>query len=102
MNGSLSELPNIGAVLAELLERVGVETPEDLRELGSRGAWLRIRAVDPSACLHKLQALEGAVRGVRKNELPGAVKADLRAFFEACRQGREGAGSARGESGPRT
>lgn len=92
MNGSLSALPNIGTVLEDLLARVGVTTPDSLRELGSREAWLRIRAVEPSACLHKLQALEGAVRGVRKNELPDSVKAELRAFFEAHRNGERGIG----------
>ena len=82
MNGSLSDLPNIGTVLEDLLARAGVATPESLREMGSREAWLRIRAVDPSACLHTLQALEGAVRGIRKKELPDAVKTELRKFFE--------------------
>lgn len=86
MGDSLSGLPNIGAVLEEQLKSVGVETPESLRELGSREAWLRLRGIDPSACLHKLLALEGAVRGVRKNELPAAVKNELRAFFEAYRK----------------
>ncbi|MEI6285487.1 MAG: TfoX/Sxy family DNA transformation protein [Bacillota bacterium] len=31
----LTELPNIGGKLAELLERSGIETPEQLRNLGS-------------------------------------------------------------------
>lgn len=82
MNGSLSDLPNIGTVLEDLLARAGVATPESLREMGSREAWLRIRAVDPSACLHTLLALEGAVRGIRKKDLPDAVRAELRKFFE--------------------
>ena len=82
MNDSLSSMPNIGPVLEDLLKRAGVATPESLREMGSREAWLRIRAVDPSACLHTLQALEGAVRGIRKKELPDAVKTELRKFFE--------------------
>ncbi|RRD66028.1 TfoX/Sxy family protein [Fretibacterium sp. OH1220_COT-178] len=85
MSESLSALPNIGAVLEEQLNRVGVRTPETLRRLGSREAWLRIRDIDPTACLHKLQALEGAVRGVRKNELPESAKNELRTFFEAYR-----------------
>lgn len=86
MSESLSALPNIGAVLEEQLNRVGVRTPETLRRLGSREAWLRIRNIDPTACLHKLQALEGAIRGVRKNELPKSAKNELRAFFEAYRR----------------
>lgn len=87
MSESLSALSNIGAVLEEQLNRVGVETPEMLRTLGSREAWLKVRDIDPTACLHKLQALEGAIRGVRKNQLPQSVKDELRAFFEGYRQG---------------
>ena len=82
MNGSLSALPNIGTVLEDLLARAGVGSPESLREMGSREAWMKIRAVDPSACLHTLLALEGAVRGMRKKDLPDAVRAELRKFFE--------------------
>lgn len=79
----LTSLPNVGPVLAENLRRIGVETPESLRALGSREAFLRIRAqVDPGACLHQLQALEGAVEGVRKAALSPEKKAELNAFFK--------------------
>ena len=40
---NLTDLPNIGPVLAENLRAVGVETPEQLRELGAREAFFRIR-----------------------------------------------------------
>lgn len=89
MSDPLSALPNIGAVLEEQLNRAGVRTPEMLRALGSREAWLKVRGIDPRACLHKLQALEGAIRGVRKNQLPQSVKDELRVFFERYRQGGE-------------
>ena len=100
MNGSLSSMPNIGPALEDLLNRAEVETPEALRAIGSREAWLRIRGIDPSACLHMLQALEGAVRGIRKKDLPEAVKAGLREFFEERRKGGEGQrfGGGRGDS----
>ena len=90
MNGSLSSMPNIGPALEDLLKRAEVETPEALRTIGSREAWLRIRGIDPSACLHMLQALEGAVRDVRKKDLPESVKAGLREFFEERCRGGEG------------
>lgn len=77
----LSDLPNIGPELERQLARAGVDTPEQLRALGSREAWLRIQADDPSACLHRLSALEGAVRGVKKAQLPPEVKAELKAFY---------------------
>ncbi len=79
----LTALPNIGPVLAENLGKIGVKTPEALRELGAEGAWLAIKGqVDPGACLHQLQALAGAVEGVPKKELSPARKAELKAFFQ--------------------
>ena len=79
----LTDLPNIGPVLAENLKKIGVETPEALREMGAEEAWLRIRLnVDGGACLHQLQALAGAAAGVPKKELPPERKAALRDFFD--------------------
>lgn len=78
----LTDLPNIGPVLASNLERIGVQSPESLREMGAENAWLTIRAqVDPDACLHQLQALAGAVDGVPKKDLPPERKAALSSFF---------------------
>ena len=48
----LTDLPNIGPKLAENLEKAGIETPDQLRELGAETAFLRIRTqVDSTACL---------------------------------------------------
>ena len=40
---SLTRLPNLGPVLAEHLHRIGVDTPEPLRGMGSRAARIQIR-----------------------------------------------------------
>lgn len=79
--GELSKLPNIGKTLEEQLEAVGISTDEQLKEIGSKQAWLKIKAVDDTACINMLQALEGAVRGVKKKELTEEVKEDLREFY---------------------
>lgn len=80
----LKELPNIGPVLADNLRKIGVDTPEELREMGAEGAWVSIRTqVDPGACLHQLQALAGAVAGVPKKELSPERKAELKRFFDS-------------------
>lgn len=80
----LTDLPNIGPVLAGNLEKAGVETPERLREMGAEEAFLRIRTrVDSTACLHQLEALAGAAAGVRKSLLPPERKAELKAWFRA-------------------
>lgn len=80
--GELSRLINIGmAVEAQLIE-VGIETAAKLTEAGSRAAWLRIKAIDESACINRLYALEGAIRGVRWHDLPRDVKFELKYFYE--------------------
>ena len=78
----LTDLPNIGPKLAENLEKIGVTTPEELQTLGAEGAFVRIRAqVDPTACLHQLEALAGAAEGVKKSLLPPERKAELKTWY---------------------
>ncbi len=79
----LSKLPNIGVILEKQLCTIGVDTPEQLTRLGSQEAWLRIQAIDPSACLNRLCALEGAIQGVRWHHLAPAVRQELKAFYNA-------------------
>lgn len=79
----LTDLPNLGPVLAGNLQKIGIETPEQLRTLGAREAFVRIRAqVDSGACLHQLQALEGAVEGVPKSCLTPEKKQELKEFYK--------------------
>lgn len=77
----LSKLPNIGKIVEEQLENVGITTCEQLKETGSKGAWLKIRAIDSSACINRLLGLEGAIRGIKKNQLPEDVKLELKEFY---------------------
>ncbi len=80
----LSDLPNVGKVLEQNLIAVGIQTPEQLREIGSKEAFVRIRLnADPGACLHMLYGIEGAVRGVRDTLLDAETKQELKAFYNA-------------------
>ena len=79
--GKLSEMPNIGKVVEEQLTKAGVDTPEKLIETGSEEAWIKLKAIDPSSCLMKLYGLEGAVRGIKKKDLPQDVKDKLKEFY---------------------
>lgn len=81
--GKLVVLPNIGVKLEEQLIVAGIDTPEQLRALGSHEAWLRLRHMDPTVSLTRLYALEGAVRGVRWHLLDEDTKRELRAFAES-------------------
>lgn len=79
--GELTTLPNIAAKMEEQLAGVGITTIEELKKVGSREAWLRILAVDPSACINRLCGLEGAVQGIRWHYLDGDTKKSLKEFY---------------------
>lgn len=79
--GELSKLSNIGKKVEEQLIRVGIFTPEELREIGAKTAWLKIQEIDESACINRLMALEGAIRGRKKSMLDDEIKADLKEFY---------------------
>lgn len=80
--GELSKLPNIGEKIEEQLNDINIFTYEDLKKLGAENAWLMIQGIDPSACIHRLLALEGALQGVPKKLLPEERKAELKKFYK--------------------
>jgi DNA transformation protein len=47
-----------------MLEAAGIRTVDELREIGSVGAFVRVRKVWPRASLNLLWALESAVTGI--------------------------------------
>ena len=79
--GELTKLPNIAAKLEAQLAEADITTIDALKRVGSREAWLRILAKDPSACIMRLSALEGATQGVRWHNLDGETKASLKEFY---------------------
>ena len=80
--GELTSLPNIGEKLEKQLNNIGITTIEQLKEIGSKEAWRRILETDSSACIMRLSALEGAIRGIRWHNLDDNIKAELKAFYK--------------------
>ena len=80
--GELTTLPNIGKKLESQLADVGIITIEQLKEAGSREAWLRILARDSSACTMRMLAFEGAIQGVPLNYLDDETKTSLKEFYK--------------------
>lgn len=81
--GGLQKLPNIGKVLESQLNEIGIETIEDLKEIGSHEAWLAIRENDPSACYNRLCGIEGAIQGIRWHYLSDSDKKSLKDFYSS-------------------
>ena len=80
---TLSTLPNIGKVLESYLSQVGIETPEQLKAVGTEEVFIRIRAqVDPGACLRMLYGIQGAIDGIPDKFLSNSTKEKLRLFYK--------------------
>ena len=79
--GELSKLPNIGKEVESQLNKVGIFTYDELKDIGAEQLWLKIQEIDTSACIHRLLALEGAIHGVKKIALPQERKAELKDFY---------------------
>jgi len=79
--GKLSDLPNIGKKLEEQLNHIEIYSFDELKKTGSKNAWLKIKAFDPSACIHRLYALEGAIENIKKTELSKEKKEELKIFY---------------------
>lgn len=79
--GELSKCKNIGKEVEKQLNQVGITTYEQLKKTGAKDAWLMIQAIDSSACIHRLYALEGAIEDVKKADLPAQRKAELKEFY---------------------
>ncbi len=78
----LTKLPNIGPVLAQRLNQIGITTFDQLAELGSIEAVLRIGQTDILTCYNMLYALEGAILGVRWHGIPKSDREQLKTAFD--------------------
>jgi len=79
----LTSLRNIGKTLEKKLMSVGITTAEELIEVGSDEAFVRLKMLYPdtkSMSLVHLYALEGAVSDTEYNQLPEDVKRWLKEF----------------------
>lgn len=74
-------LLNIGEEVNSQLHHAGIHDIKTLKKLGSKEAWLKIQKDDPTACIHRLYALEGAIRGVKKKDLSADTKTALKEFY---------------------
>ena len=78
----LTTLPNIGDKLADELQKVGITNAEQLVELGSVEAAVRITRGRPHPGYNMLYALEGAIRAVRWHSIHKEDRARVRAEYD--------------------
>jgi DNA transformation protein and related proteins len=82
MKSDLRTHINIGKDTESKLIQVGIDSFDKLKSLGSEQAFIRLQTLDPGACLDLLYGLEGAIQGIKWNELPKAKKMALREFHK--------------------
>jgi len=78
----LSTLRNIGGRIEKRLKAVGISSAEELKQVGSKDAFIRLKAHDPSVCAVYLYTLEGAISDIEYNQLPEDVRQDLKDFSD--------------------
>ena len=82
---NLTKLPNIGKVLAERLEKIGVSTQQELADLGSVEAVIRMQEENLDTCYSMLYALEGAIQGIRWHAIPKEERNLIKQNFDQLR-----------------
>ena len=78
----LSSLKNIGKEIERKLKTIGINSAEELKEIGSKDTWFRLKLKYPEICLVHLYTLEGAIRDTEYNQLSEETKKDLKAFTD--------------------
>jgi len=81
----LASLKNIGKEIERKLKSVDILTAEELRKVGSKEAFFRLKSRYPNVCLVYLYALEGAIADIEYNQLPEDVKQNLKEYRESLR-----------------
>jgi DNA transformation protein len=81
---NLKDLKNLGPTSQEMLITAGINTPEDLVELGPVAAYLRVKAHGVKASLNLLYAIYGALNDCHWNAIPADEKQQLLLAVDAA------------------
>lgn len=81
----LASLKNIGKEIERKLKSVDILTAEELRKVGSKEAFFRLKSRYPNVCLVYLYALDGAISDIDYNKLPTEVKKSLKDFGDSLK-----------------
>ena len=76
----LSSLKNIGKEIERKLKTIGINSAEELKKIGSKDTWFRLKLKYPEICLVHLYTLEGAIRDIEYNQLSEETKRELKAL----------------------
>ncbi len=78
----LTSMKNIGKELERKLKITGITSAEELRSIGSKEAFFKLKKRFPEVCLVHLYTLEGAITDTDFNKLSEEKKKELKAFSD--------------------
>ena len=79
----LTSLRNIGKEIEKKLKSVDITTAEELKKVGSKEAFIKLKLRYSNLCLVHLYTLEGAISDIEYSQLPEDVKQDLKDFSDS-------------------
>ncbi len=82
----LTKIINIGKDTERKLHQAGINTIEEMTELGTEQVFIRLQTIDAGVCICLLYGIEGAIEGIRSNKLSTERKKQLQQFFRQVRK----------------
>jgi DNA transformation protein and related proteins len=82
----LSKIINIGKDTEKKLHQAGINSLEQMADLGSEQVFIRLQTIDPGACLNLLYGIQGAIEGTKWNELSTEKKQQLLDFYKRVKK----------------
>lgn len=71
----------IGKTMEKKLHAIGIHTAEELTEIGSKEALVRLKTTYPTTCVTILYHLDAAIERIDMKMLSAGRRAELKAFF---------------------
>ncbi|MDR2967177.1 MAG: TfoX/Sxy family protein [Methanobacteriaceae archaeon] len=81
----LTSLKNIGKKMEKKLISIDISTVEELKKVGSKETFFRLKLRYPNVCLVHLYTLEGAISGIEYNLLSPNVKHSLKGYIDSLK-----------------
>jgi len=78
----LTSMRNIGKEMEKKLKKIGISSAEELKQAGSKAAFISLKTQFPNVCLVHLYTLQGAIDNMEYNQLSDEVKVDLKSFSD--------------------
>ncbi len=72
----------LGKTMEKKLHTVGIHSAEDLKNIGSKQAVLRLKELYSNTCIVILYHLEFAIQGIEMKHLAPSCKSELKAYFK--------------------